>query len=239
MLAFIAAVVLAISPVSQERPFHSSGEIKTRLRERGIVPEHHEAIRGTAFILDSTGKAYAKLPEGQLFSRRPLSASETHLSPAEVKELVSLLHGNRTYMPDCYNACIPSYELGVTLVSSKGYTEVLFCLSCDAILVLDGTGFYPINAGRSHNAILRFFQQAFPRDATLAKLKPQKKEVELDPNWVIGWARENIPEDPLLKRVMGMKPEERTFEVLEELTNKATFRARGGRDPAPPRTEGN
>lgn len=220
-LGLILAAVLAIAPVSQSRPYTSSLEIKQLLNNRGVSVASTAGIRGTAFLVDGTVEARENLPEGPF--RLPRSKEDINLTPEQVKRLVTLLHGPRTYMPDLMKACAPSYEIGVGLVSTKGYTELLFCLSCAEMIALDGANMYGINIDQGHNAFLDFFREVFPRNEALKALHRSEKEDVLTAETAVEWAEDCIPNDPLLKKVKAMKPDEQTFEVLEELANKATY----------------
>jgi hypothetical protein len=226
-LGLILAAVLAIAPVSQSKPFASSGEIKQLLESRGVRVGSVASIRGTAFLIHYEGDA----PEGPF--HLPRSAKAINLTPEQVKKFVGLLHGPRTYMPDFVKLCAPSREVGVALVSTKGYTEIHLCLMCDEMWVLDGANIYAINTDQGHNAFLDFFREAFPGNEALKAVHRSEKEEVLTAETAIEWAEDCIPNDPLLKKVKAMKPEEQTFEVLEALANKATYamRNRGRETP--------
>jgi hypothetical protein len=221
-LGLILAAVLAIAPASQSKPFASSGEIKQLLASRGVRVDSVASIRGTAFLF--THRQEENSSEGPLCL--PRSNEAINLTPEQVEKFVHLLHGSRTYMPDLVKFCMPRREVGVALVSTKGYTEIHLCLMCDQMWVLDGVHGYAINTDQAHNAFLDFFWEIFPKNEGLKALHRKEKEEGLTAETAIGWAQDCIPNDPLLKKVKAMKPEEQTFEVLEALANKATYSTR-------------
>ena len=186
-------------------------------------------IRGTAFIIDHSPEASQHIPDGLLSSYRPLSIEEIALTQEQIASLLTILADRKTYVPDMLKACSPNYELGVTLVSTHGYTEILFCLGCDMIFVAtrDGEKCFGADIDRGHNVLLDFFRVLYPKNEALLRIRPNKPEEQFSAKIAIKHAEMFNPDDPLLKRVKAMKPEEQTDEILEQLAANATTAQRG------------
>ena len=202
-------------------------EVRKSLVDRGLTPAAVSAIRATAFLVDHNSKKH--IPDGVLFSYRPLAAEEIALTEDQTTQILTLLADRLTYVPDLIKACAPSYELGITFASTEGYTEILFCLGCDKLLLATNDGRRRVIADidRGHNELLRIFRGLYPQNVALQRIQPSNPEKQFSAKIAIEWAEICIPDDPLLKRIRAMKPEEQTDELVEELATKATAAMRG------------
>jgi hypothetical protein len=203
-LLFLAQVSLA-----------ASDAVRKVLVEKGLVPEAASEIRATAFMIGGNDPTKG-------WSVRPSSMEEISLTEGQIRQILTTLNDRHTYVPDMVKACIPSYELGITFASVRGYTELLFCLTCDSLIIQDGTSSHRIDFDRGHNDFLRFFRKLYPRNKELKLLTFNDPKKVFTAEDVMAWAETCIPGDPLLLRVKAMKPEDQTDEILQELATKAT-----------------
>src|SRR5688572_13655682 len=151
--ARIFAVACCLAMCSEADPFSSSAEAKTYFEKRGLKSDLAHVLRGTAFIIDHK----TDVPDGMIKYMRPLSAEEAALTKEQIRTLLSLLEDRRTYMPDFMKLCVPSYEIGVTLVSRTSQTEIRFCLACDMMAAVGDDDEITAYIDRGHNKILDLF----------------------------------------------------------------------------------
>jgi hypothetical protein len=195
--------------------FATSDAVRKMLVEKGLVPGAASEIRATAFIIGGSDPTKG-------WSVRPSSREEISLTESQIRQILTTLNDRHTYIPDMEKACVPSYELGITFASVQGYTEFLFCLTCDSLIIQDGTSSHRIDIDRGHNDFLKFFRKLYPRNKELKLLTFNDPKKVFTAEEAIAWAETCIPDDPLLLRVKAMKREDQTDEILQELATKAT-----------------
>lgn len=180
----------------------------------------------------------------------PLPTIFTFLSGAQAQGLAGILSDRMIYNPRLGGKLCGGFhaDVAIRIPGSEASLYVLLCFTCNEIRLLQrGAVVASADMDRGRNRLLQFLRDTFPKNKRFTELKLDSP-VTLTHDWtkdLLEWSKTMIPDDPLLKRVLALKPDEISQDDLEELDARCNARERemqqadrrrnGSTTPAPAR----
>jgi len=154
------------------------------------------------------------------------------LTGKEAGELAAILQDKQTYsLSEGGKLCVGFHaDVAIAIPSEWGHLYILVCFTCDEIqlqkhgsIVAAGDIALGQN-GAGRNRLLEFMRSAFPKTKEFKKftLAPQAGLNSFNPKQFLEFAETIIPDDPLLKHLLTLKPEEISDDNWEELDVRCT-----------------
>lgn len=207
----------------------SPKDVRRVLKEHGFIPEQ---VWGEIVAYPEpsmTTRLVGEAPKEMAVTEfDPLPTVSKKLTKKQSAELAGILADPRTYSPYMGGKLCGMFHADVAIripddAGGAGSAYLLLCFTCNQIRVIQhtqGLGFADIDRGR--NRLLLFLRAVFPQDKRIQELKLYTVKDHHEPSVreQLDYAREVIPDDPLVKQLLARKPEEVSEEDLEEIDSR-------------------
>jgi hypothetical protein len=221
LLRFLSSLLLLSVTV-----FAAPKDVRRVLKERGFTPEN---VRGPIVMYPEPEMTTHYIPkppdEISVTEFDPLPKVSKELTAKQSAELAGILADSKTYIPQALGEklCMGFHAdvaIRISAGEGGGSAYILLCFTCNQIRIIEhtqGIGFADIDRGR--NRLLLFLQSVFPKDKQIRKLELYKpvEGIVISARELLDAAQTIIPDDPLLQRLLALKPGEVSDEDLEEI----------------------
>jgi len=202
-------------------------DVRRVLKEHGFIPEQ---VRGDIVAYPEpsmTTRLVGEAPkEMDVTEFDPLPTVSKKLTKKQSTELAGILADPKTYIPRMLgDKLCGMFHADVAIripddAGGAGSAYILLCFTCNQIRIIQhtqGIGFADIDRGR--NRLVLFLRSVWPDDQRFQNLRLyQPKDLEgVMVKDQLDLAAAILPDDPLVKKALAMKPEEVSDEDLEEI----------------------